>query len=345
MRLALTMGDPRGIGAEIILKALAHPSITPLLPCLTIFGDRQHLYRTYHQLQSKASAPLCDPQNLAIRQVGNYDLERQAGSASFAYLEEAIAATLAGEFAGIITAPIAKAAWQCAGLSYPGQTELLAERSGVRDFAMMFVGRSPITGWQLRVLLATVHIPLSQVPQVLTPSLILQKLNLLTTTLKQDFGLPQGSIAVAGINPHSGEGGLLGREEVDWLIPTLEAWQAEHHQWQLHFPIPADTLWIAPAQAWHSHQHRGHTAYLAMYHDQGLIPVKMLAFQQAVNMTVGLPFVRTSPDHGTAFDIAGQGVADASSMQAAITLAIELVAARQRHTGERRQLVGTADMA
>lgn len=338
MRLAITMGDPRGIGAEIILKALAHPSIRDLVPFLTIFGDRQHLIRTYQQLQSCANEPMISPHELHICQVGNYDLQHQAGTASFAYLDRAISETLAGQFAGIITAPIAKSAWQAIGLAYPGQTELLAERAGIKDFGMMFVGRSPITGWQLRVLLATVHIPLSQVTQVLNPSLILQKLNLLIATLQRDFGLSQGKIAVSGINPHSGEAGQLGTEEIEWLIPTLQSWQAEQTAWQLDFPVPPDTLWIKPARAWHDPlQHdAGHTAYLAMYHDQGLIPVKMLAFDQAVNLTVGLPFVRTSPDHGTAFDIAGQGVARSASLRSAITLAVELVTTRQRSTGDRR---------
>ncbi len=346
MRLAITMGDPRGIGAEIILKALAHPSISIFLPCLTIFGDRQHLEHTYRQLQPKSNVPLCDPHTLAIQQVGHYDLEREAGIASFAYLDAALSATLGGQFAGIITAPIAKSAWWSAGLSYAGQTELLAERAGVEDFGMMFVARSPVTGWELRVLLATVHIPLSQVTQMLSPRLILRKLDLLTATLGRDFGLQEGRIAIAGINPHSGEGGHLGTEEVAWLIPTLEAWQADHPQWQLAFPIPPDTLWLRPAQAWHNPQKRalGHTAYLAMYHDQGLIPVKMLAFQQAVNMTAGLPFVRTSPDHGTAFDIAGQGIADATSLQCAIALALRLATTRQGSAGEGRELVGTANM-
>jgi len=338
MRLALTMGDPLGIGAEIILKALAHPTISDLVPFLTIFGDRQHLFYTYQQLQSCANEPMISPHELHICQVGNYDLQHQAGLASFAYLDRAISDTLAGKFAGIITAPIAKSAWQAVGLAYPGQTELLAERAGISDFGMMFVGRSPITGWQIRVLLATVHIPLSQVTQVLNPSLILQKLNLLTATLQRDFGLSQGKIAVSGINPHSGEAGQLGREEVEWLIPTLQSWQAQQTAWQLDFPIPPDTLWVKPAKAWHDpHQlDSGHTAYLAMYHDQGLIPVKMLAFDQAVNMTVGLPFVRTSPDHGTAFDIAGQGVARSASLRSAIALAVELVTTRQRSTGNGR---------
>ena len=332
------MGDPRGIGAEIILKALAHPAISDLVPALTIFGDRQHLIRTYQQMQSCASEPMLSPHNLHICQVGNYDLQNQAGLASFAYLDQAIHATLAGEYAGIITAPIAKSAWREVGLAYPGQTELLAERADVENFGMMFVGRSPITGWQLRVLLATVHIPLSLVTQVLNPNLIQHKLNLLITTLQQDFGLSQGRIAVSGINPHSGEAGQLGTEETEWLIPTLKSWQAQHQAWQLDFPIPPDTLWVKPAQAWHDpHQlDLGHTAYLAMYHDQGLIPVKILAFDQAVNLTVGLPFVRTSPDHGTAFDIAGQGVARSASLRSAIALAVELVTTRQRSTGNGR---------
>lgn len=335
-KLALTIGDPAGIGTEIVLKALANPQLANLNAELIVVGDRRQVYKTYSVLQGRTNTPLADPDLLTI-----VDLDTQlditlgqgnaaSGAASFRYLDAAIAQTLAGEFDGIVTAPIAKSAWKLAGHDYPGQTELLAERSGTSQFGMLFVGRSPHTNWVLRTLLATVHIPLAQVSQALTPALVNAKLELLWRSLQQDFGLEQARIAIAGLNPHSGEQGQLGKEEQAWLIPLIQAWQTKAPNLHLDGPIPPDTMWIKPAQAWQDPQqvHQGHDAYLAMYHDQGLIPVKLLAFEQAVNTTIGLPFVRTSPDHGTAFDIAGKGFANPASLEAAIALAAELTQKR-----------------
>jgi 4-hydroxythreonine-4-phosphate dehydrogenase len=245
-------------------------------------------------------------------------------------MESAISQTLAGEFDGIVTGPIAKSAWKAAGYNYPGQTELLAEKAGIERFGMLFVGRSPFTGWTLRALLATTHIPLCQVSQALTPQLLTKKLDLLAECLQRDFGIKNGRIAIAGLNPHSGEMGQLGTEEIDWLIPWLESERQKRPHLQLEGPIPPDTMWVKPGQAWYGNSvvKNPADAYLALYHDQGLIPVKLMAFDRAVNTTIGLPFVRTSPDHGTAFDIAGKGIADATSMKAAIQLAMELVKLR-----------------
>jgi 4-hydroxythreonine-4-phosphate dehydrogenase len=208
---------------------------------------------------------------------------------------------------------------------------LLAERSQINDFGMLFVGKSPYTDWIFKTLLATVHIPLSEVTKRLTPELIEQKLELLRRSLLQDFGIANPRIALSGINPHSGEQGQLGREECDWLQPLIERYRQEHPNVTITNPIPPDTMWINPAKAWRDRDRvqLGYDAYLAMYHDQGLIPVKLLAFDRAVNTTIGLPFVRTSPDHGTAFDIAGKGIADPASMIEAIKLAIELAKVRK----------------
>ena len=195
---------------------------------------------------------------------------------------------------------------------------------------MLFVARSPHTNWTLRTLLATTHIPLCQVPETLTPELMTQKLDLLVECLETDFGITNGKIAIAGLNPHSGEKGQLGREEADWLIDWLEEEQKKRTNLTLIGPIPPDTMWVKPGQAWYGNYKMFDAAdgYLALYHDQGLIPVKLMAFDRAVNTTIGLPFIRTSPDHGTAFDIAGKGIADATSMKAAIELASELVSVR-----------------
>jgi 4-hydroxythreonine-4-phosphate dehydrogenase len=316
---------------------------------ITVVGSQILLNRTYQQLSEQQplegmeAKPLANPSELSIRDVPlSLSTESQitagtesaaSGAASFAYLETAIARTLAGEFDGIVTGPIAKSAWKAAGHEYPGQTELLAEQAGVKRFGMLFVARSPHSAWTLRTLLATTHIPLRQVPDVLTPDVMTAKLELLAACLQQDFGLTTPRIAIAGLNPHSGEQGQLGSEEQDWLIPWLEQARQRWPQLQLEGPVPPDTLWVKPGQAWYGAagaDRSAHDAYLALYHDQGLIPVKLLAFDRAINTSIGLPFVRTSPDHGTAFDIAGRGVANANSMKAAVQLAAELAKRRMK---------------
>jgi 4-hydroxythreonine-4-phosphate dehydrogenase len=340
--LAITLGDPAGIGPEIILKALADASVAENCQ-ITIIGSRLLLEATYKHLRNNlnlAQDSLVNPQQLEIIDV--FDRHREincgqgtstTGEASFAYLEEAIELTLAGKFQGIVTAPIAKSLWQAAGHNYPGQTEVLAQKAGVTKFGMLFVARSPYTGWTLRTLLATTHIPLAEVAKTLNPELMSRKLNLLIDCLNQDFGIKQPKIAIAGLNPHSGEEGKLGTEEQEWLNDWLQQEQRQHPQAKLMGLIPPDTMWVKPGQAWYSkefdrNQSDAADAYLALYHDQGLIPVKLMAFEQAVNTTIGLPFIRTSPDHGTAFDIAGKGLANPNSMKAAIKLAAELTRIR-----------------
>ncbi|MFN5871950.1 MAG: 4-hydroxythreonine-4-phosphate dehydrogenase PdxA [Aphanizomenon sp.] len=338
-RLVVTLGDPAGIGSEVILKALADPEVTQNCH-LVVVGNVTLLAKSYENISKNIdnSLNLVDLTDLSIVDittageiitgVGN----TASGAASFAYMEYAISRTLAGEFDGIVTGPITKSAWKSAGYNYPGQTELLAERAGIERFGMLFVGRSPFTGWTLRALLATTHIPLCQVSATLTPQLLTNKLDLLVECLENDFGIKNGRIAIAGLNPHSGEMGQLGTEEIDWLIPWLESERQKRPHLQLEGPIPPDTMWVKPGMAWYGNSpvKNPADAYLALYHDQGLIPVKLMAFDRAVNTTIGLPFVRTSPDHGTAFDIAGKGIADATSMKAAIQLAVELVKRRYK---------------
>ncbi|MFM2311452.1 MAG: pyridoxal phosphate biosynthetic protein [Cyanobacteriota bacterium] len=335
--LAITQGDPAGIGSEIILKALADHSLGSESQ-ITVVGNRQLLQFTYEHLLEHTELTkqdLVNPQTLSILDVPLKDSDSItlgqgdaiSGGFSFDCLAKAIALTLEGQFQGIVTAPIAKSLWKAAGHEYPGQTEVLAQRAGIDKFAMMFIGQSPHTGWMLRSLLATTHIPLGDVPQALTPELMDLKLDLLINCLQQDFGLSAPEIAIAGLNPHSGEAGQLGTEEQDWLLDWLKQAQSKYPQAKLIGLIPPDTMWVKAGQAWYgNYQVKPQTAdaYLALYHDQGLIPVKLMAFDQAINTTVGLPFVRTSPDHGTAFDIAGKGIASASSMKAAIKLATQI---------------------
>ena len=338
--LAVTQGDPAGIGAEIILKALADGSLAKKSQ-IVVVGNRQLLQFTYEHLlqQTKLTEQdLVNPQNLSVLEIPIEDAvtlgrgDAVSGGFSFACLKKAIALALEGKFQGIVTAPIAKSLWKAAGHEYPGQTEVLAQGAKVNKFGMMFIGQSPHTGWMLRSLLATSHIPLAEVSQTLTPELMNLKLDLLINCLAQDFGIREPKIAIAGLNPHSGEAGQLGTEEQDWLLSWLEQAQAKYPQAKLQGLIPPDTMWVKPGQAWYgNYQVKPNVAdaYLALYHDQGLIPVKLMAFDQAINTTVGLPFIRTSPDHGTAFDIAGRGIANASSMKAAVELAIQISKQRQ----------------
>lgn len=339
-RLAITLGDPAGIGPEVVLKALAAQSWAEQAE-ITVIGSSTLLDLTYeslrhrsHNLSEPGALPLLTPPDLQLAEVPLLGQGSAcSGAISFALLQYAIEQTMAGQFDAIVTAPIAKSAWKAAGHDYPGQTELLAAGALCDRFGMAFVARSPHTGWPLRALLATTHIPLNQVPSALTPELMSRKLALLLECLRDDFGIERPRVAIAGLNPHSGEQGQLGREEQDWLIPWLESQRQRYPHATLDGPLPPDTMWVLPGQAWYGSSGASasaHDAYLALYHDQGLIPVKLMAFDRAVNTTIGLPFVRTSPDHGTAFDIAGQGKADPTSMVAAIDLAIELVKQRQQ---------------
>ncbi len=347
-RLAIPVGDPVGIGPEVVLKALGDPLLDGVAD-ICVIGEWSSLEAVYEHLEQRIDSHsawnLADPKKLHIVEtqfnqcsIPNFGQpSAETGTASFAYLSRAITGALEGTFDGIVTGPIAKSVWKAAGHHYPGQTEYLAERAQISEFGMFFVASSPYTGWQLRTLLATTHIPLSEVSCQLSPELLAMKLGLLKKTLQHEFGIEHPRIAIAGLNPHSGEQGQLGREEIDWLIPWVEEMRSQHPDMTLAGPISPDTLWVAPGQAWYGSraktmdfQPTTYDAYLALYHDQGLIPVKLMAFDRAINTTIGLPFVRTSPDHGTAFDIAGKGVADPTSMIAAIQLAANLVRQRQQ---------------
>lgn len=344
-RLVIPMGDPSGIGPEVVLKALAADRAEGKRwsdrAVITLAGDRWLVGRAYTTLKTLGCL-VADPAKFDLLEspmmaktlsqlqmgVGN----AASGEVGFRALEVAIDRAIAGQFDAIVTGPIAKSAWKMAGHLYPGQTEVLAQRSGCTEFGMAFVGRSPYSGWILRALLATTHIPLNQVPTALTPELMTQKLNLLVVHLKQDFKLDHPTIAIAGLNPHSGEMGQIGTEEVSWLNGWLGEMRSRFPQVTLVGLLPPDTMWVKPGQAWFRGTYLDTVAdgFLALYHDQGLIPVKLMAFDRAVNTTIGLPFVRTSPDHGTAFDIAGRGIADATSMIEAIDWAVDLVNARRR---------------
>jgi 4-hydroxythreonine-4-phosphate dehydrogenase len=325
--LAIALGDPAGIGAEVTLKALATDRWLRAPEPPVLVGCRRWLEGCYSELREACDAPLRDPATLEIvdlplgEPVSPGHSDAACGDASFGWLNHATALVQSGRCRALVTAPIAKASWHAAGHAYPGQTERLAELAGVNEAAMLFTARAPQGHWRFNTLLATTHIPRETVPAALDGALISRRLDTLLAFCRR-FN-PRPHLVVAALNPHAGEAGALGTEEHDWLNACLAAWQARHPDVRLEGPMPPDTCWLGAAPAWQG-QGRGADGYLALYHDQGLIPVKLLAFDAAVNTTLGLPFLRTSPDHGTGFAIAGRGIARAISMEAALETACEL---------------------
>lgn len=293
--IAVTVGDPSGIGPEIAVKASRDPRVRAVC--------RPVLYGPH------------SPGDLAPYPAGVVD--PSSGRRAYDEIVRAVEDARAGRVLAIATAPINKAAFAAAGLPWRGHTDLLAHLCGVDEATMMFWSDA------LRVVLATVHIPLAAVPAALTVDRMLRTIRITAAALPR-FGVPQPRIAVAGLNPHAGEDGLLGREDLDTLGPAIRAARAEGLT--VSGPIPADTVFVrAAVPAGPSGTPRPEfDVVIACYHDQGLIPVKLLAFGHAVNVTLGLPIIRTSVDHGTAFDIARQDSADAGSMVDAILLAARL---------------------
>ena len=285
-RIAVTAGDPSGIGPEIAMKAAADARVLAVCEP-AIYGPHT-------------------PEELARFPCG--EISAASGRAAYDAIVRAASDAVAGRVAAIATAPINKAAFAAAGLPWKGHTDLLAHLCDTHDAAMMFWSE------KLRVVLATIHIPLALVPHAITTE-DLVKLCRLTARSLPRFGIARPRLAVAGLNPHAGEGGLLGREDDEVIAPAVA--RARVEGLDVAGPFPADTLFARAV--------RGEfDAVIAMYHDQGLIPVKLVAFGEAVNVTLGLPIVRTSVDHGTAFDIARQGVAREGSLVEAILLAAKL---------------------
>ena len=324
-KIIISVGDDSGVGPEIILKALSSKEIPKNLDFL-IVGSRINLENTYINLKSLGITNIADPNNYKI-----YDMtvpfeinhqKKSNGNASFIYLKKAIEIVQKYQNAALVTGPICKKSWALAGHNYSGQTELLSESCKTNNVGMLFTAKSPITGWRFNTLLATTHIPLCEVPKQLTTSLIHSKLDLLSKFCKSYVKNP--ILKVAGLNPHAGEQGILGNEEKDWLNNAVISWDSQSKGVELLGPISPDTCWNSSSKAWRDKTAPKHDGILAMYHDQGLIPIKVIALNYSVNTTIGLPFIRTSPDHGTGFDIAGKGLAQAQSMVEAIKTAFEL---------------------
>ena len=283
-RIAITEGDPAGIGPEIARRAAADPRVLAVCEPILYSGARD----------GEAFAPGV--------------LAAEAGRAAYDAVVRAAADAQRGNISAIATAPINKEALRLAGLPWNGHTDLLAHLTGAPHVAMMFFSE------ELRVVLATVHVALADVPRLLTRQVMEQTIDLTAGELPR-FGFPRPRLAVAGLNPHAGEHGLFGLEEQEAIEPAVACCRSRGID--VAGPFPADTLFVRAR--------RGEfDAVIACYHDQGLIPVKLVAFGRAVNVTLGLPIIRTSVDHGTAFDIAGKGVADPESMVAAVLLAARL---------------------
>lgn len=306
--IALTPGEPAGIGPDLIIKIAQQKLAAPIV----VIADPDLLQERAHQLQlpfpvgleiiavklTHKSIPGClDPVN------ANYVIET---------LTLAAQGCLKGEFSALVTGPVHKGIINEAGISFSGHTEFFAELSNTSHVVMMLVAD------KLRVALATTHLPLRKVADAITPELLTKTLKILHEQLQHNFSISRPKILVCGLNPHAGENGHLGREEIDIIIPVLEELRAAGMN--VIGPLSADTIFLSPADA-----------ILAMYHDQGLPVLKQVGFHHAVNITLGLPFIRTSVDHGTALELAGTGKADASSLHAAIEMAITLSKNRKEY--------------
>jgi len=335
--IAITMGDPRGVGPEVVVKALAQESLHRICSPL-VLGDRNLLQRTAQFLglglkvveareERLFSLP---PGILAVLSLsrlspGPNPVEippEESSRASFSYVEKAGRMVLAGPVEAIVTAPVSKEAITRSGVPFRGHTEFFAQMAGVREFVMMLAGE------RLRVALVTTHLALNEVSRSLQEGKILSVIEITGRGLKDYFGLPHPRIAVAAFNPHAGEGGLFGGEE---KIISRAVDRARAVGWGVSGPWPADSLFHRAVQG-------EYDAVVCMYHDQGLIPLKLLHFDSAVNVTLGLPFIRTSVDHGVAFDIAGKGVASSRSMEEAIKMAAHMALRKRQVPNSKTQI-------
>lgn len=326
--LAITLGDPAGIGPEIILKALNHADLFERCRPL-ILGDRRILERAAGWLgMTKPIVSIREPaagsypdDQITLLDLENADpaacpagqISAAAGKAAVEYVFRACDLAMAQTVAAVVTAPLNKAAMNLAGFQYAGHTELLAERTNARTVSMLLVGPS------LRVVHVSTHVALAEAIRRVTPERVEAVIELAYQSCRM-LGIAAPRIAVAGLNPHAGEGGLFGDHEQQMIQPAIVAARAKGRD--VSDPQPPDTVFLRAVRG-------AYDIVVAMYHDQGHIPMKLLAFDSGVNVSVGLPIIRTSVDHGTAFDIAGTGQASEESMLAAITVALQMVQARQ----------------
>lgn len=312
--IAITLGDPNGIGPEVVLKAIAAEGVRSAVS-ISVVGSEGVLDWWAGRL---ALSPSLDGIKIVDAADDEFelsvgDISAPAGSLAMKSVEAACEMCTSGEADAMVTAPISKEAIQLAGFSFPGHTEFLAEKTGTSNFSMMLVSGG------LRVALQTIHMPIVQVASHIRKPGILASLETIAASLRGDFGIDNPKVAVLGLNPHAGDGGVIGREEIETITPAII--EAASNGILAEGPFPADGFFGRRGD-------QDFDAVLAMYHDQGLAPFKALAMGAGVNVTCGLPIVRTSPDHGTAFGIAGQGIASAESMKEAILLAAEIATRR-----------------
>jgi 4-hydroxythreonine-4-phosphate dehydrogenase len=326
LRIGISVGDINGIGPEVIMKTFSDPRMTKLVTPV-IYGSTQLFssYRTklaveFHFFQAQKVEQI-QHRKVNVINVWNEDIDIRPGEANtdggkygILSLQAAVQDLLRNNIDAIVTAPINKEMMKAAGFDFPGHTEYLTEESGVKESLMLLVRDG------LRVGVVTGHIPVSEVAGKLNKELIEQKLRILHQSLKTDFGILKPKIAILGLNPHAGENGQLGSEDKDIIAPVIEAWKAKGHL--VFGPYPADAFFGTK-------NYKNFDGILGMYHDQGLIPFKTLAFDEGVNFTAGLTFVRTSPDHGTGYDIAGLNQASPDSFRNAIFVAMDVVKNRQ----------------
>jgi len=327
--IGITMGDPAGIGPEVIVKALADPILRRRARYI-IYGMNELLhyaadlaeYDVFWWRDQFNGRLRSYPHDVVVVDYDVYSMlgsairspSKMGGEASMRFCNDAIDAATKKLVDAVVTAPIAKESWKLAGFNFPGHTELFAQRTGSRRYTMMFAGGP------LKVALATVHVPLMGLWGRLNIGAVFQPIELLHQAMVEWFDTPKPRIAVCGVNPHASENGQFGDEEERIISPAIL--MARDQGINASGPYPSDTIFMRARD--------GHfDAVVAMYHDQGLIPVKLLAFDRAVNLTLGLPIIRTSPDHGTAFDIVGRNKANPGSMRAAIELAIDLAVRRR----------------
>jgi 4-hydroxythreonine-4-phosphate dehydrogenase len=325
--IAITMGDPAGIGPEIIVKAIGEKRVCAQSRPV-VLGDEGILTYTAQWLKSSVTIQKIEEPKKGVFKPGILNLlpltnlspeeiplgtpQRKGGEAAYRYIAKGSDLVQAGVVDALVTAPISKEALNAAGYPFPGHTELLAHLTRVADQVMM------LSGSRLRVALVTTHLPLREVPAALTHVRIKKTIVITSQGLQQYFGITNPRLAVAGLNPHAGEGGLFGSEEEEIIAPVVA--ECRRESMAVDGPLPPDSLFFHAASG-------RYDAVVAMYHDQGLIPLKLLHFRDGVNITLGLPIIRTSVDHGTGYDIAGQGVADPTSLINAILTASQMAAA------------------
>ncbi|MFC0634388.1 4-hydroxythreonine-4-phosphate dehydrogenase PdxA [Brevundimonas balnearis] len=325
--LALSLGEPSGVGPEIVAKAWRALSADPSLT-FAVIGDASLIEAQdvpVRSIPGPAEArdvfgqgvPVLHRPLPAPAAPGRPDAANALSVAD--WIEEGVALTLAGETTALVTAPIAKAPLYAAGFRFPGHTEFIAELTADAPYAGTRGPVMMLTAADLRAGLVTIHAPVADVPQLITAERVRRTARVMHEAMKRDFGIATPRLALAGLNPHAGEGGAIGLEEIEVLRPAAQALRAEGIE--ITDPLPADTLF-------HPDARRGYDAVVCLYHDQALIPVKTIDFWGGVNVTLGLPIVRTSPDHGVGFDIAGRGKARPDSLIAAIRLAAAMAEGR-----------------